>query len=137
MTIVATVTSVLRERLGWYGLHGVARVALRLERPLVAKRIVDRLGARMRPLEDLGEARRAAGWLDTSGTCLSRAITLAARLPNADVVLAITEPGWRERSEGLGAHAWVEVAEQPVRTRDVRGREIARLSRAPLRPQDI
>jgi hypothetical protein len=84
-------------------LHVVARVAVRARTPLRAKRVVDAVGRLLPPLS-LGEAMKAAQELEGSGTCLSRALTIAARLPGSQVVI-----GSDGRSEGaFQAHAWVE-----------------------------
>jgi hypothetical protein len=57
----------------------------------------------MPPLS-LGDALRAAQELEGSGTCLTRALTISARLPGAQVVIG--SDGFPH--EAFGAHAWVE-----------------------------
>jgi hypothetical protein len=86
-------------------LHLVARVALRAAHaPARAKRIVDAVGRLLPPLT-LGEAMVAAQELEgAGGTCLTRALTIAARLPRSDIVIGSDGP-----TEGsFSAHAWVE-----------------------------
>jgi hypothetical protein len=84
-------------------LHVLARVAVRARPPLEAKRLVDALGSVLAPLP-LGEAIRIGQELEGRGTCLSRALVIAARLPGAQVVIgAQTGAG-----NGFAAHAWVE-----------------------------
>ncbi len=106
-----------------HALHAVARVALRLRPPLRAKAIVDRVGRHFVPFRDVSEAKDAASLLDGHGTCLSRALTVAARLPDAEVVIGV-DP---QAAEPLYAHAWVEIGGDPLRKEDPGGREIVRL----------
>ncbi len=84
-------------------LHLVARVCLRLAPPLRAQRAVATLGGLLRPLS-IGEARRVAARLEGRGTCLSRALTLAACVPGSEIVIG----GARPEGARFGAHAWVE-----------------------------
>jgi hypothetical protein len=61
---------------------------------------------------------------------LSRALTVAARLPDAEVVIAV-RPGESHEGtkvEGVGAHAWVELERVPLDATDALGQEIARLA---------
>ncbi len=122
------------ERFGWHALHAVTRVALRLERPLLAKRVVDGIGGRLRPIVDVAEARRAARVLEAHGTCLSRALTLAARVPAAEVVFGVEPPvaGAPAQASLLKAHAWVELAREPLLEKSSAHQEIARLARASI-----
>ncbi len=105
-----------------HALHAVARMALRLASPLRAKRIVDAVGRRM-PRLLAHEARAVANAIDSRGTCLSRAMTVAAMVPGAAVVIGVDPLARRP----LFGHAWVELAGQPLRPGDVDGFEIARL----------
>ena len=84
-------------------LHVVARVAVRTRPPLDAKRIVDAIGRLLPPLSP-GNAMRVAQALEGRGTCLTRAIAVASRLPGAEVVLGTDGP----RDGDFSAHAWVE-----------------------------
>lgn len=68
------------------------------------------------------EVRHAADLL-SRGSCLSRALAIAARSPSADVVIGVQPEG----GTGLYAHAWVEVDGRPLHPSDPGGREIARL----------
>lgn len=104
-------------------LHVVARIALRMRSPILAKRIIDGAGRLMPPFDTAAEARRAADALEGGGTCLSRALTVAARLRDSEVVIGV-HPGM---SSPLYAHAWVEFGGSPLRADDPGGREIARL----------
>jgi hypothetical protein len=90
--------------LAWYALHAIARGALHMQSPLRAKRTVSWIGAHMRPLEGVNEARIAMRFLGGGGSCLSRSMTVAARLPGSVVVLGVNPRG----SARLSAHAWVE-----------------------------
>ena len=83
-------------------LNAMAWVALRVWAPLEAKRRIDTVGSWLGSL-DVERARRAAHTL-RGGTCLSRAITIAARVPGAEVVI-----GARGKGPTFHAHAWVEV----------------------------
>jgi hypothetical protein len=88
-----------------HGLHVLARLALHSRPPLEADRIVRFAACRISPLRDLAAARIAFDTLRSHGSCLSRAISIAARLPEAQVVIGV-DP---RRSNGLTAHAWVEL----------------------------
>jgi hypothetical protein len=85
-------------------LHVAARVAVRLQRPLRAKRTVDALGSLLTPLGSDAEAQAMANELRDAGSCLTRALTVAARLPGAEVVIGAPPT----RGGPLAAHAWVE-----------------------------
>jgi Transglutaminase-like superfamily len=81
-------------------LHLYARVGIRVWPPLEAKRRVDSLGSWL-PRWEFGEAFAAAERL-RGGSCLSRALVLAARMRDADVVIG------RRAASPFQAHAWVE-----------------------------
>jgi hypothetical protein len=83
-------------------LHIAARIAIRVWPPVTAKRRIDAVGSLLRPV-DVEEASRIADRL-VGGTCLSRAITIAARMPGAEVVVGAKPVPWAPFS----AHAWVE-----------------------------
>ena len=86
-------------------LHLVARLALRLCPPLQAKALVDQVGPRLAKLHGPADARAAVKELFPAGTCLSRAVTIAATLRGADVVI-----GFDAWSGARGsAHAWLEI----------------------------
>ena len=110
-------------------LHVVARIALRCQSPRGAKRTVDvcaRLIHAVRPRQATDLDRAEA--LEGRGTCLSRALTIAACLEDADVVVGV-DP---RAAVPLYAHAWVEQHGVPLREGDVRGHEIARMRRTRL-----
>ncbi len=113
--------------IGTRALHLVARVAIRVAPPLSAKHIVD-LAARLLPkYRSLVDAERDAMRIARAGTCLSRALTVAARLPGAEVVIGVAPPAH------FAAHAWVETGGVRVFDGDATGSllEVARLARAP------
>jgi hypothetical protein len=83
-------------------LHAAAWMAIHLWSPPEAKRRVDAIASLLPPLK-LAQARDVARCL-RSGTCLSRSIALAARLPRAEVVIGAR----RKPGEPVIAHAWVE-----------------------------
>jgi hypothetical protein len=64
------------------------------------------------------ESARAADRLLRSGSCLSRAVTIAARLQGADIVIGI-DP-WHSKSAETRAHAWVELAGERLRPNEGR-----------------
>jgi hypothetical protein len=109
-------------------LHGVARIALRLQPPAKARRTVEHC-ARWVPwvprFEGFDVARAAARALARTGSCLSRSLTVASRLPGAEVVIG-ADPRW---SGAFTAHAWVEWKDQVVDASGVtkRGEPLARL----------
>ncbi len=84
-------------------LHLVARVAVRVSSPLRARQVVADLGGLFPPLT-LAEATQVAHRLEGAGTCLSRALTIAARLPGSQVVIGSDGP----EAGSFWAHAWVE-----------------------------
>jgi hypothetical protein len=97
----------------------VARVVLRV-RPLPqARRVVQAAARFFRPLSD-AEARDVARRLKRRGTCLSRALTIAARVPGAEIVIG------RNEGRRFSAHAWVERGDE-VLTEDEAAVELARL----------
>jgi hypothetical protein len=101
-------------------LHLAARVALRLWPPLVAKRHIDALGALFGPF-DVDEGERVASGL-RGGTCLSRSLVLAARIPRAEVIIGTA----RRPDTRLHAHAWVEIEGRAI-GRGEQTTEMARL----------
>ena len=105
-----------------YLLHALARVTLRVMTPLRAKRMVDAAGRALRALSP-DEALRVASRLEGHGTCLSRSLTLAARLPCSEVVIGGSfAPGQR-----FAAHAWVERDGQAISATHGQHQEIARI----------
>ena len=96
-----------------HGLHLLTRLALRMRKPLQAKALVDRIGRRVLNLSNADEARAAMMELFPRGTCLSRAMTIAAGTPDAEVVIGIDV--WS--SARTTAHAWLQIGEVCVDTR--------------------
>jgi hypothetical protein len=109
--------------LSLHALNLTALVALAFLKPKDARGLIGHLGARLPRRLDEGQARDAVGRLKPLGTCLSRSLAIAARLPNAEVVIGV-------RKEGAGdvrAHAWVELDGKPLIADEVVGEELARL----------
>ncbi|MGH7272432.1 MAG: lasso peptide biosynthesis B2 protein [Polyangiaceae bacterium] len=104
-------------------LHALAWMLLRACPPMRAHAILVGLGAWLAPIETPDEARRVARTLAGHGTCLSRALALAARAPAADVVIGVAVRG----DSPLLAHAWVEMNGAPIDPSEVTGSPIARL----------
>jgi hypothetical protein len=84
-------------------LHAIAKLAVRTGSPLRAKRWVSAVGSLLPPLS-VGEAMALAVELGTSGSCLTQALTIAARLPRSAVVIGSDGP----TETAFSAHAWVE-----------------------------
>lgn len=101
----------------------LARGLLRAARPLQAHAVMVRLGAWLPALHTPEDARLAARSLGRHGSCLSRALAVAARAPTADVVIGVEPRG----AAPLFAHAWVEMDGAPIDPTDVAGVIIARL----------
>jgi hypothetical protein len=100
------------EALRLRALHWLARIALRVRPPLGAKALVDRVGSYFPPLDGVGGAHAAVRELFPGGTCLSRALTIAAALPGAEVVIGV-DPWSAAR---ISAHAWLEIENARVDT---------------------
>jgi hypothetical protein len=88
-----------------HALHCLARLALRIRPLLRAKRVVDRIAIQFPPMCGVEDARDAVRALFPTGSCLSRAVTIAAAIPGAEVVIGVDVWG----SARLGAHAWLEI----------------------------
>jgi hypothetical protein len=86
-------------------LHWVARAALRVRPPLQAKAVVDRLASAFPRLGGVDDARAAVRELYPAGSCLSRALAVAAALPSAEVVIGVYPPS----ATRVVAHAWLEI----------------------------
>jgi hypothetical protein len=110
-----------------FGLPLLASGLLRVCSPLRAHAVLVRVGAFLPELHTPGEARGAMQALGGRGTCLTRALAVAARAPAADVVIGVAPGG----QAPLLAHAWVEMDGAPIDPSDVAGTVIARL-RGPL-----
>jgi hypothetical protein len=84
-------------------LHAIAKLAVRAAPPLRARRWVASV-ARLLPPLSIGEAMAVAQELGTTGSCLTQALTIAARLPRSAVVIGSDGP----TETSFSAHAWVE-----------------------------
>jgi hypothetical protein len=113
-----------------HGLHWLARVALRVASPLRAKALLDGIGSRLPPLRGVEKARSAVRTLFPSGSCLSRAVTVAATVPSAEVVIGV-DPWSAAR---VLAHAWLEIEGVRVDTRPGDAQFPDELARLPPRP---
>ena len=102
-----------RDALRLHGLHWLARAALRIRPPLQAKALVDRIARVFPPLHGVADARAAVEELFPSGSCLSRAVTIAANLPGAEVVIGVD--AWSAAT--VSAHAWLQIDDVNVDTR--------------------
>jgi hypothetical protein len=103
-----------------HGMHALARVAVAFARPTAAFRIVRRVGRWLPPLT-AAQAQHVAGTIEPSGSCLTRAVSISARLPGSEVVIGRSGPSNE-------FHAWVEVGGRPLRSWDVTGPILARLT---------
>jgi hypothetical protein len=110
-------------------LHALARFLLRVCSPKHAHAILVRVGALFPRHVDRSDVLSAGTRVRGRGTCLSRALAVAARSPDAELVIGVA-PRVGER---LFAHAWVEVAGEPIDPTDVAGGEIVRLGCASRR----
>jgi hypothetical protein len=87
-------------------LHGIVRAALKVLPPLRTMALAEAVARPMAFEGGADKAREAVEALFPSGSCLSRAIAVAAFLPEAEVIIGV-EPDAAAR---LAAHAWLEVA---------------------------
>jgi hypothetical protein len=110
-------------------LHALARILLRVKTPQRAHELMMRVGSLL-PERVSPEAVRAAAGELKRGTCLSRALTLAARTPASEVVIAVD----LRSHTGFMAHAWLEIDGVPLDADDPSGREIARLGGRATQP---
>ena len=104
-----------------YALHGAARFALHVQSPLAARRTVMKLAAGLRPFAGVDEARAAGQALSRKGTCLSRSLAIAARLPGSNVVIGVDV----RRSSHMLGHAWVQLGSEIVFPAQPNGEAIA------------
>jgi len=95
-----------------HALHCVARVLLRVRSPLGARAVVKRIARKFPPLRGVEGARDAVRTLFPTGSCLSRAVAIAAVLPGAEVVIGVD--AWH--SARVRAHAWLEIGGERVDT---------------------
>lgn len=113
-------------------LNLAARLLLRVCAPMTAQAALTRLGRHLPQRRTRLELARAAASLSARGSCLSRALALAATAPTADVVIGVRP----SPQNGVDAHAWLEMEGEPLREDDPRGEVIARLPgrHSPLGP---
>ncbi len=107
-------------------LHALTRLLLRCCSPRRAYAIVTHVGKLLPPLVDRSDLVIAGARVRRRGTCLSRALTLAARAPHAELVIGVAP----RAGQALFAHAWLELGGEPIDRAEVAGVEIARLRRA-------
>jgi hypothetical protein len=100
-------------------LNIVAQIAVRRRNPSDASQLVN-AAARHLPALRPEQARLIARRLRT-GTCLTRSMSLAARIPGAFVAIGV-----HPRAQTIDAHAWVEVGANPL-LEDSWGQPMARL----------
>ena len=100
-----------------------AQGLLRVFPPLRAHAWLLRIGAHFPPVRSPEAARSALAAIAGHGTCLGRALAVAARAPSADVVIGVAPGG----ASPLFAHAWIEMDGTPVDPLDVIGAPIARI----------
>jgi len=93
-----------------HALNAAAWLALRVLPPLRAKSVIDRIARAAQPFPSEDDARAAAHALGWAGTCLSRCLAVASRLPGSDVLIGI-DPSCSGR---FRAHAWIEVHGRPL-----------------------
>jgi len=117
-TITFAVGNAIVARFPWLAdniLNLLAYVSLRVRTPLQAKVDVERVAAIYPQLRTVNEALRVLQRLRHGGSCLSRSLSIAARFPDAQVVIGVMPPAIRGRpSVGMRrrrveAHAWVDV----------------------------
>lgn len=110
------------------GLHTLARLLLRVCSPRRVHAILSYLGGFLPPHVDRDDLLRAERRMRGRGSCLSRGLAVAARAPHADLVIGVAPPA----RAGFFAHAWLELAGEPIDHAEVAGDEIARFrSRRP------
>lgn len=103
----------------WIGhaTHTLTRGMLRLFGPAKTLRALRALSSMSC---DARTARHLAATLEPSGTCLTRALAVAAVTPGSVVVLG----GWLDANR-FNAHAWVEIDGIPLRAWDRSGKPLA------------
>ena len=103
-------------------LHACARLLLRICSPRRAHEILRCVGDCLPRHRHRSAVLRAGRRLRQRGTCLSRALAVVARVPEAQLVIGVLP----NEGEGLRAHAWVELFGQAIDPSEVSGIEIAR-----------
>ena len=113
------------------GIHLVTRALLRSTSPLLTHRILGAIGSVFPELRGRVAIAKAMARLALRGTCLSRALAISARAPDADVVIGA---GSLEARHRFRAHAWLEIDGEPLESRDSVGTEVARMRARRRRP---
>jgi hypothetical protein len=108
-------------------LHATAWGLLRILPPRKAFRWTARAARFLPTVTAETDALRIADALESRGTCLSRSLTLAARLRDAEVVIGVDGSSMRGQGVTFLAHAWVEISGRPLRSSDVIAGEIVRV----------
>ncbi len=93
--------------------HGAVWLAVKVAKLEHAK-VVARVGARFVPALNVQSAQVLFDELRPVGTCLSRSLTIASRLPGAEVAFGF-DPA---RAPNFRPHAWVVVAGHALVTAD-------------------
>src|ERR1700690_1636521 len=109
--------------------HFLSRVGLKIAPPAVVYRLLGLVG-RIAPLTR-DEGVTYFNKLDRVGSCLSRSISVASRLPEAYVAIGVTPLPERTVCDAktIHAHAWVEIGGEPLRGREPMGAVIGTLGR--------
>ena len=121
--MMGTELLVLTER----ALHRIVALTLKVSSPVVAARTAREFGWMVNWI-DRADGRTAAERVSGRGTCLSRALWIAARCPGAEVVIGVRRPS---PNDPLRAHAWVEMNGRTICEQDeasLHWRTIARVS---------
>jgi len=104
-------------------LHLVARILLRVCSPQRASTLMGNIGSVLPNHRNRFDLMRVSARIRNRGTCLSRALAVAARAPDATVAIGVTPLG----AGRPFAHAWVELAGEAIDPLDVAGGVIARM----------
>jgi hypothetical protein len=118
---------------GWVAdntFHAFAFVALQLGSPRQAHSWIKAAASAWPRIGDIQQARAVVRRLGNRGTCLSRALAVATRCAESQVVFGIA----RNRAESsferasIQAHAWVEVNQVPLEATRDNWMEVGRLA---------
>jgi hypothetical protein len=117
MTSIATNEKVGQPVLNWASdnaFHIITSVALRVGSPRQAKAWTKKAARLWPDISSVEAAEAAIARLGGRGTCLTRSMAIAARCPEAFVVIGV----WRGRTCGrvssVPAHAWIEMRGAPL-----------------------
>lgn len=108
-------------------LHAAAWGLLHVTSPRRALSWTSRIARVLSPLANDEDGRRVAIAIGQSGTCLSRALTVASRLRGAEVVIGVAMQAESVPGRTVAAHAWVERAGAPLFLDDPNAGEITRM----------